>query len=300
MKVFVSWSGDLSRTAAESLKKFLPCMIQGLEVFVSKHDLESGGRWGPQLASELEGSSFGIICLTADNQAAPWILYEAGALTKLADGRACGLLLDGLTPANVAGPLAQFQHRRMVDDEFFLLFRDLNQRLPTPLKDDQLRMVFSKWWPDVDAEYKVLLAKGPTAAKTSSNGKPGTRDDRELLEEILERVRAMPSSRVLSAFGSADLTNATRALLRVIRARPQSEIDLLLEINRLKDEGMQDAVEEMAILPGQPTQNLVDAGLLWRNGDGKLMLNRFVGDTVLPALKASLSNSGARSRSESE
>jgi len=28
MKVFVSWSGELSKAVAEILRKYLPCMIQ--------------------------------------------------------------------------------------------------------------------------------------------------------------------------------------------------------------------------------------------------------------------------------
>ena len=32
MKVFVSWSGKLSRAIAQTLKQWLPCMIQSLEI----------------------------------------------------------------------------------------------------------------------------------------------------------------------------------------------------------------------------------------------------------------------------
>lgn len=282
MKVFVSWSGEFSKTAAESLRKLLPCMMQGLEVFVSKHDLESGGRWGPQLAAELETSSFGIICLTAENQAAPWIAFEAGALTKLAEGRACGLLLDGLTPANVSGPLAQFQHRRMVEEEFFLLFRDINLRLPSPLNDDQLRMVFNKWWPDLDAEYKAQLA-----GKSKITKKSITRDDRELLEEILERVRVLPSGRTSGMPALQDMVNANRALTRIIAARPQPDIDLLLEINRLKNAQDQEAVETLAVAEADSVARMISAGLLWRDARGKLVMSKFVGDSILPDLEKS-------------
>lgn len=33
MKVFVSWSGELSCQIAEVLKKWIPCIIQSVEVF---------------------------------------------------------------------------------------------------------------------------------------------------------------------------------------------------------------------------------------------------------------------------
>ena len=39
MKVFVSWSGELSCKIAELLKKWLPCIIQSVDVFFSPEDL---------------------------------------------------------------------------------------------------------------------------------------------------------------------------------------------------------------------------------------------------------------------
>src|SRR5207253_2371159 len=82
MKVFISWSGPASRDVATALRKYLPCMLQGLQVFMSQHDLESGSRWAVGLTSELSETNFGLICLTPDNLLSPWLLFEAGAITK--------------------------------------------------------------------------------------------------------------------------------------------------------------------------------------------------------------------------
>lgn len=186
MKIFLSWSGDLSREVAEIIRKFLPCMIQDLQVFMSKHDIESGARWTLQLAKELEDSSFGIICLTADNLQSSWLLFEAGALTKHVEGRACGLLLNNLKPTDVTGPLAQFQNRPFEKSEFRLLLKDINSRLPNPLGEQQLDMVFEKWWPDILQEYELSLKKSVSNTRT-----PVQRDERDLLEEVLMKVRGI-------------------------------------------------------------------------------------------------------------
>lgn len=45
MKVFVSWSGELSCQIAEVLKKWIPCIIQSVEVFFSPEDIEKGDNW---------------------------------------------------------------------------------------------------------------------------------------------------------------------------------------------------------------------------------------------------------------
>lgn len=188
MKVFISWSGELSKSVGEVLRKYLPCMIQGLDVFMSTHDLASGGRWGVELAAELDQSAFGIVCLAPDNLDAPWILFEAGALTKHLEGGACSLLIGGLKPTDVTGPLAQFQNRAFEQQEFGQLFRDINQRMTPPLDAAQLELIFGKWWPDIEGEYQSAVS---ASAKGIARAPRGTHD---LVEEVLNRVRAIERS----------------------------------------------------------------------------------------------------------
>jgi hypothetical protein len=49
---------------------------------MSNEDIERGARWNIELVSRLEKARFRLICLTLDNIEKPWILFEAGALTK--------------------------------------------------------------------------------------------------------------------------------------------------------------------------------------------------------------------------
>ena len=183
MRVFISWSGPVSKETAESLREILPCMIQGIQVFLSQHDIESGSRWGNQLAAALQESSFGVLCLTLANLASPWLLFEAGALTKHMEGRACGLLLGGLRAADVSGPLAQFQHRTFAEEGVLSLVKDINSKAASPLNESQVAMVFAKWWPDLESAYNENLKAADKAASAPR------REDREILEEILLRVR---------------------------------------------------------------------------------------------------------------
>lgn len=168
-------------------------MIQSLEVFMSKHDIESGTRWANELAQELDQTSFGVICLTKESLSSSWLHFEAGALVKHADGRACGLLLAGLGTADISGPLTQFQHRRFQQDEFLHLLKDINKRLETPLPTESLTAVLAKWWPDIEDDYK-------TAIRSSGKFQPTTRrPEREVLEELVLRVRALENQNQLAA-----------------------------------------------------------------------------------------------------
>jgi hypothetical protein len=186
MKVFISWSGDLSEEVAGILRKYLPCMIQGLDVFTSQHDIESGSRWSLQLAKEFDECNFGILCLTPKNLNSSWLLFEAGSLSKHIDGRACCLLLGDLSPADVVGPLSQFQNRRLNLEEFKKLIQDVNDKTERPLTESQLSLIFDKWWKDIEREYSEVISKSKKSAWISIK-----RDQQDLLEEILTKVRGI-------------------------------------------------------------------------------------------------------------
>src|SRR5262245_10836217 len=82
MKVFLSWSGERSKSAALMLRQWLPDVIQSIEPWMSAEDIDAGARWNSELTNKLAETRFSVICLTKDNQQAPWILFEAGALSK--------------------------------------------------------------------------------------------------------------------------------------------------------------------------------------------------------------------------
>lgn len=185
MKVFISWSGAASRAAAELLRVYLPCMLQEIRPFVSSHDLASGTRWSAELSKELDEAAFGVICLTPDNLHSDWILFEAGALTKHVEGRACCLLLQDLGPADVSGPLAQFQNRTFERTEVAKLLADLNTLLPNPLPEPNLRMIFDKWWPEIETQMQAAYEKLPPASASPR------REPNDLFEELLLRVRSI-------------------------------------------------------------------------------------------------------------
>lgn len=187
MKVFISWSGAASRAVAELLRTYLPCMLQGVHPFLSSHDLASGIRWNAQLTKELDEATFGIICLTPDNLHNDWILFEAGALTKHVDGRACCLLFQKLAPADVSGPLAQFQNRMFGRSEFAKLLTDINALSTTPLSESSLQMVFEKWWPDIESNVHTAHDRVPQAGASTK------REPSDIFEEILLGVRHIQS-----------------------------------------------------------------------------------------------------------
>jgi TIR domain len=160
MRVFISWSGEPSRSVAQALRDWLPIVVQHVEPWMSDEDIESGGRWNDQIAAELEAAAFEIICLTSSNLNRPWLLFEAGALAKRFNAARVVPLLIDLKPADVAMPLASFQGRPLSQDGMLRLVTDMNAAREQPLPDQKIGQLFRAMWPVLEAQ--VADAKVPS------------------------------------------------------------------------------------------------------------------------------------------
>jgi hypothetical protein len=98
--VFISWSGDRSKWIAEALREWLPLVVQAAKPWMSSKDIDKGARGLQEISEKLERAKIGIVCLTPENLNVPWVLFEAGALSKTIDDetRLCTLLLGGPSP----------------------------------------------------------------------------------------------------------------------------------------------------------------------------------------------------------
>ena len=170
------------------LKNWLPNVIQSVKPYFTPH-IDKGRRWSHDIAEKLDKCSFGLILLTKDNLKSDWILFEAGALSKhVGDGQVCPILL-GLTPADITGPLSQFQSTQIDKQDFYKLIVSINNSLSeNQLSDSTLKQVFEKWWPDLEKDINSVLDSD------NDGGKKHARSERELLEEVLRlvRLKAMP------------------------------------------------------------------------------------------------------------
>ncbi len=191
-QVFLSWSGDRSKSVADALKLWLPRVLQGLDVWMSDHDIRPGERWERQLGGQLEQSSFGVVCLTPENLKSAWLIFEAGALSKAITESRVAPYRFGLKTSDVGPPLAQFQgvdaDRRGTLDLVASIHNATGSRLP--LAD--LQLTFDRWWPDLE-----------TSLATIGRGVPANvRSERDMLEEILDLVRRTASRELQSTLGN--------------------------------------------------------------------------------------------------
>lgn len=82
--VFISWSGERSRWVADALRDWLPAVLQSVKPWMSA-DIKKGTRGQTTISDKLDKVKVGIVCLTPENLQEPWILFEAGALSKAVD-----------------------------------------------------------------------------------------------------------------------------------------------------------------------------------------------------------------------
>jgi len=82
MALFLSWSGASSRLVAEALHAWLPKILPAIRPWISTRDIRVGTRAIPSVENALRECRVGILCITPENQAAPWIHFEAGALAR--------------------------------------------------------------------------------------------------------------------------------------------------------------------------------------------------------------------------
>lgn len=186
MKVFISWSGELSKQVALVLKDWIPDVLQGVETWISTDDIEKGSLWFGDISKQLADTGIGILCLTRENISAPWVLFEAGALSKgLSANRVCPLLVN-LNHSDLKPPLSQFNGTLPKKDDMLRLIQTINaQGREKALSPERVQKSFDQWWREFESKFSKVLA-GYKPAKEVHR-----RPAEEMIEEILEIARSL-------------------------------------------------------------------------------------------------------------
>lgn len=187
MKIFISWSGELSQLVALSLRTWIENVIQVAQPYVSSEDMEKGTRWFTEVDNALGACGFGVICLTRENMNRPWILFEAGAMSRSINQRRVTPLLIDLTPADLSGPLSHFQATTILEEDMLRLVKDIGKEIgDSHFTETLIERTFRKWWPDLQKEVTSIVESiKPNEKKTQ------LRQDREILEEVLQTNRTL-------------------------------------------------------------------------------------------------------------
>lgn len=190
--VFVSWSGVRAKAVATALVEWLPAILQSVEAWCSD-GTDAGKSWSTEISNRLSAAKIGIIVVTPENLAQPWLLWEAGAIAKTLAGspddtRAIPYLFE-LEPKDISQPMSSLQAVKADLDGTKRVVRSVNRTLPEPLPDAILDKLFGRLWPDLEEKL--------AAAKVMEHGEkaPKKRTDTDVLAEVLDTVRRLDSTR---------------------------------------------------------------------------------------------------------
>ena len=193
MQIFISWSGEKSKKIAEVIRYWLPDVIQSVRPYFTPDDVTKGQRWETDIAENLHKSRFGLFCLTAENLTAPWLLFEAGAVSKdNRAGRVCPLLF-GIDSAQLKGPLVQFQATPFSQAEMLKFMKAVNEATSEPLSEIHLARAFDRCWHELDERIQAILCSN------LEDETPPPRSVEEMVEETLGIVRSMSQNPISSA-----------------------------------------------------------------------------------------------------
>lgn len=245
--VFISWSGDLSKQLAEALRQWIPSVLQFAKPYFTPSDIEKGAKWGSEISQKLSDTHVGIICLTRENYQKPWILFEAGALSKdLEKSRICSVLF-GMDNSDLDGPLTTFQTTSFDKADFKKLIQNINDAGgEQKLSRETLEEVFEMWWPRLESKVKAIMSSEGNEKKSE------LRSDRELLEEVLSlsRLSASRTRTSLPKISTGALIHILKTGMRLLdEAMNYKDKDILMAVDEIAD-----AVEHIANRSGDQSE----------------------------------------------
>ena len=124
---------------------------------MSEYDIHAGQRWAPVVGAVLEETNFGIICVTGENRDAPWLVFEAGALSKVvSEAAVIPLLLDVAFTDISSGPLGQFQAKQLDRQGCLDVVVAINALSGSRIDAARLVRIFDHFWPDLAARLDEI------------------------------------------------------------------------------------------------------------------------------------------------
>ena len=196
MNIFVSWSGSTSHGLARVLKDWLPTVLPFARPWLSSEDIRKGKPWDPELTTQLEATSYSIVCVTAPGVArAPWVNFEAGVVSKYIEHAHVSPLLVGVSPEDLAGlPLARFQCTEFTKTDVAKLLRSINETADSPVSGEKLTRNLRNTWRQLQEDVEELdLSEGPDSREEEDEHYDDEEDDANyvFLEEIEEQILAL-------------------------------------------------------------------------------------------------------------
>lgn len=186
MKVFICWSGELSKTVAGAVQWLLPEIFENDVQVNFSPEIKKGAFWSEELGRMLEESEAGIVCFTPENLQSPWIHYEAGLIAsrvaaarrKRRSGKDADTetnipiypLLHQLEPAHLAGPLTAYQSATTQQGDVARLIQAIAQQHDSAAKSQECAAkIAANWKPEIYEQFRSRIEPNIPIVKIIEN-----------------------------------------------------------------------------------------------------------------------------------
>lgn len=161
MLIFISWAGRHSKSVAEPLREWLTLFFENsVTPWMSEKDIGPGTLWNVKIKEVLQNAQIAILCITTENLIAPWIIYEAGAISNSLDKTLIIPYLIDVSPENLPTPLTQFQSSLSNKEGTFKIIKTINSLLGDTAYDPMaLKNRFNDFWPHLYIEIEKYTSK---------------------------------------------------------------------------------------------------------------------------------------------
>jgi len=195
MKIFYSWSGNMSKEIAAEFHDFIPLLIPGIIPFYTPKDIDKGTQWLSEILAGLNQCQAGIVFITPENYDKPWVLFEAGAIANRYDGALVYPVFFNLATSDVNNPLTKiFQATNFSKDDIWHMISNMNGKLETGRASEiHLKKHFENYYPEFEEKIIEIITKYPTTPKSEPTTvtNPVVRDNSEKIDEALDILRAI-------------------------------------------------------------------------------------------------------------
>lgn len=190
--VFLSWSGEQSKKIAEAFSDlFKSVFAPTIKSFMSSRDIGAGARSIGTLFKMLEKCNYGVCFINAENARAPWIQFEAGALSKMIDdSQVMVLLLDQNSINSLDGtPLAEFQHKLFNKDDVKSIFNEIIKKYGLNDDKDSFLKRFDGDWDTFYNKANEALKENTVKENVTENVQFAEKEDLDTIKKMLLNIQ---------------------------------------------------------------------------------------------------------------
>jgi hypothetical protein len=225
MKIFISWSGPRSLQVAQALHSWLPRVLHAVKPYLSMEDTAKGAYWVSEVKRQLDTASFGIICLTPDNLNAPWINFEAGALSKSFERGSVSPFLFGVAQDALIGPLTQFQMTEARNpNDVLRLVKDLDAACGDRAVGERVAEdSFQVWWPHLERVLQNMTTPPVLGHRPTDDMVREILNGQRTMERLLSDVLVRQAANVPGPDMRAELEDALKELSEALGACGDSD-----------------------------------------------------------------------------